>query len=90
VLVLVLVIQSCSPSLPQAALDLTGTFAKAGRPAANNPDIVRVNASEGGNSAAYLAARLKKAGGAGAGGSALRPRLLAVLPQRLQAALGDW
>jgi hypothetical protein len=44
------------------ALDLTGTFAKAGRPAADNPDIVRVNASEGGNSAAYLAARLKKAG----------------------------
>lgn len=44
------------------ALDLTGTFAKAGRPSANNPDIVRINGSEGGNSAAYLAARLKKAG----------------------------
>ena len=40
----------------QAALALEGTFAEAGRPAADNPDIVRVNASDGGNSAAYLAA----------------------------------
>jgi hypothetical protein len=40
-------------------------FAPEGRPSKEseeNPDNVRVNASEGGNSAAYLAARLKKAG----------------------------
>ena len=37
-------------------------FAQACRPSSDNPDIVRVNGSEGGNSAAYLAARLKKAG----------------------------
>jgi hypothetical protein len=46
----------------QAALALEGTFAEAGRPAADNPDNIRVNASEGGTGAAYLAARLKKAG----------------------------
>jgi hypothetical protein len=36
-------------------------FAEDGNPH-GNPDIVRVNASEGGNSAAYLAARRNKAG----------------------------
>jgi hypothetical protein len=44
-----------------AAIHLQGPFAEAGNPR-GNPDIVRVNGSEGGNSAAYLAARLKKAG----------------------------
>ena len=42
------------------ALALEGTFAEEGNPH-GNPDNIRVNASEGGNSAAYLAARLKKA-----------------------------
>ena len=42
------------------ALALEGTFAEEGNPY-GNPDNIRVNASEGGTSAAYLAARLKKA-----------------------------
>ena len=50
----------------QAALDLDGTFAEAGDNQhtlkEGGPDIVRTKGSEGGNSAAYLAARLKKAG----------------------------
>lgn len=42
---------------------LTGTFAQAGRPSADNRDNVTVrSAGDGGNSAAYLAARLKKEG----------------------------
>lgn len=42
---------------------LTGTFAQAGRPSADNCDNVTVrSAGDGGNSAAYLAARLKKEG----------------------------
>lgn len=46
----------------QAALGLTGTFAEPGNPHGNR-DIVTVRSQgEGGNSAAYLAARLKKAG----------------------------
>jgi uncharacterized tellurite resistance protein B-like protein len=48
------------------AKDLEGTFAQAGDNQhtlkEGGPDIVRTNGSEGGNSAAYLAARLKKAG----------------------------
>jgi hypothetical protein len=43
-----------------AALDLHGAFADAGNPR-GNPDNIRINGSEGGTSAAYLAARLKKA-----------------------------
>jgi hypothetical protein len=43
-----------------AALDLQGAFADAGNPR-GNPDNIRINGSEGGTSAAYLAARLKKA-----------------------------
>jgi hypothetical protein len=43
------------------AFNLTGPFAKPGNPH-GNPDVIRVNASEGGTSATYLAARLKKAG----------------------------
>jgi len=46
-----------------AAIHLQGTFAEAGdNQHTGGPDIVRTNGSEGGNSAAYLAARLKKAG----------------------------
>lgn len=46
------------------ALNLTGTFAEAGRPATGNGDNVtfKANDTAKGNSAAYLAARLKKAG----------------------------
>lgn len=49
--------------LAEAALAVPAEaeFASDGNPH-GNPDIVRVNATEGGNSAAYLAARLKKAG----------------------------
>lgn len=57
--------QAKAEAAAQRALDLRGTFAEAGRPAtatAENPDNIRVNASGGGTSAAYLAARLKKAG----------------------------
>lgn len=47
----------------QVALDLTGTFAPEGRPCLDNLDNVKVTEHGGpGNSAAYLAARLKKAG----------------------------
>jgi len=46
-----------------AALNLQGSFAKEGdNQYTRGPDIVRTNGSEGGNSAAYLATRLKKAG----------------------------
>jgi len=46
----------------ERALNLTGPFAEAGNPH-GNCDIVTVRSQgEGGNSAAYLAARLKKAG----------------------------
>jgi len=57
---------SAQPTAAQAALALEGTFAEAGDNQhtlkEGGPDIVRTNGSEGGNSAAYLAARLKKAG----------------------------
>lgn len=47
----------------KAALELEGTFAPEGRPRSDNLDNVKVtDRGEGGNSAAYLAARLKKAG----------------------------
>jgi hypothetical protein len=46
-----------------AALNLQGQFAKAGdNQHTGGPDNIRTNGSEGGTSAAYLAARLKKAG----------------------------
>ena len=44
------------------ALNLTGTFAEAGNPHGNLDNIKVTAQGEGGNSAAYLAARLKKAG----------------------------
>ena len=44
------------------ALNLTGTFAEAGNPHGNLDNIKVTAQGEGGTSAAYLAARLKKAG----------------------------
>jgi hypothetical protein len=44
------------------ALNLTGTFAEAGNPYGNLDNIKVIAQGEGGNCAAYLAARLKKAG----------------------------
>lgn len=46
-----------------AALALKGEFASEGRPSSDNRDNVTVRSvGDGGNSAAYLAARLKKVG----------------------------
>jgi hypothetical protein len=53
-----LVAQSCADT----ALKLTGTFAEAGNPHGNCDNITVRSQGEGGTSASYLAARLKKAG----------------------------
>ena len=50
------------PPSATRALNLAGTFAEAGRPATDNSDIMRVSDHGNGTNAAYLAARLKKAG----------------------------
>lgn len=49
-------------AVAEAAKGLVGTFAQAGNPHGNRDNITVRSAGDGGTSAAYLAARLKKAG----------------------------